>query len=140
MRCDPSQVLFQGPRPGPVVVALKDAVGEVPEAFPFIGCRYTSQSRIAGLVCEGAVAMLHVLWMFIVGIVVGAIARFIMPGSQHLGLLMTGVLGIAGSLVGGLLARVFSKPKEGAPVHPAGLVLSVIGALILLYVWNHVAR
>ncbi len=34
--------------------------------------------------------MLHYLWMFIVGIVVGLIARFIMPGSEHLGLLMTG--------------------------------------------------
>lgn len=84
--------------------------------------------------------MLHYLWMFIVGVVVGAIARFIMPGAEHLGILMTGVLGIAGSFVGGLIARVFSKPAEGAPLHPAGLILSVIGALILLYAWNHFAR
>ena len=81
--------------------------------------------------------MLHYLWMFIVGIVVGAIARLIMPGSEHLGLLMTGVLGIAGSFVGGFIARLFSQPADGAIVHPAGLILSVVGALILLYVWNH---
>ncbi|MCY4753130.1 GlsB/YeaQ/YmgE family stress response membrane protein [Pelomonas aquatica] len=81
--------------------------------------------------------MLHYLWMFIVGVVVGAIARFIMPGSEHLGLLMTGVLGIAGSFVGGFIARLFSQPADGAIVHPAGLILSVVGALILLYVWNH---
>src|SRR5262245_12792873 len=54
--------------------------------------------------------MLHLLWMFIVGIVVGAIARLIMPGPQHLGILLTGILGIAGSLIGGLIARIFSKP------------------------------
>ncbi|SCK13505.1 GlsB/YeaQ/YmgE family stress response membrane protein [Vogesella sp. LIG4] len=84
--------------------------------------------------------MLHILWMFIVGIVVGAIARLIMPGSEHLGLLMTGVLGIAGSFVGGFIARLISPPAEGAMLHPAGLVLSVIGALILLYAWHHLAR
>ena len=80
--------------------------------------------------------MFHILWMFIVGIVVGAIARWIMPGSEHLGLLMTGVLGIVGSFVGGFIARIFSKPADGALVHPAGLILSVIGALILLYAWG----
>jgi uncharacterized membrane protein YeaQ/YmgE (transglycosylase-associated protein family) len=84
--------------------------------------------------------MLHYLWMLIVGIVVGAIARLIMPGSEHLGILMTGVLGIAGSFVGGFIARLFSKPADGALVHPAGLILSVIGAVILLYAWNHFAR
>jgi len=84
--------------------------------------------------------MLHYLWMLIVGIVVGAIARLIMPGSEHLGILMTGVLGIAGSFVGGFIARLFSKPADGALVHPAGLVLSVVGALVLLYAWNLVAH
>lgn len=83
--------------------------------------------------------MLHYLWMFIVGIVVGALARLIMPGSEHMGILMTGVLGIAGSFVGGLIARVFSKPAEGATFHPAGIILSIIGALILLFAWNHLA-
>ena len=77
--------------------------------------------------------MFHLLWMFIVGIVVGAIARFIMPGAQGMGLLMTGIVGIAGSFIGGFIARLFSKPADGAIVHPAGLILSVIGALILLF-------
>ena len=84
--------------------------------------------------------MLHYLWMFIVGIVVGAIARWIMPGAEHLGLLMTGVLGIAGSFVGGFIARLFSKPAEGAMVHPAGLILSIIGAMLLLFIWNRLAQ
>ncbi|MBV8500560.1 MAG: GlsB/YeaQ/YmgE family stress response membrane protein [Paucibacter sp.] len=81
--------------------------------------------------------MLHYLWMFIVGIVVGAIARFIMPGSEHIGLLMTGVLGIAGSFVGGFITQLFNKPADGALVHPAGLIMSIIGAMILLYLYGH---
>lgn len=81
--------------------------------------------------------MFHYLWMLIVGIVVGAIARLIMPGSEGIGILMTGVLGIAGSFIGGLIARLFSKPADGSMVHPAGLILSVIGALVLLYAWRH---
>jgi len=84
--------------------------------------------------------MLHFLWMFIIGIVVGAIARALMPGTEHLGLLMTGVLGIAGSFVGGLITRLFSKPPEGAVIHPAGILMSIVGAVLLLYVWNHFAR
>ena len=83
--------------------------------------------------------MLHYLWMFIVGIIIGAIARFIMPGAQSMGILMTGVLGIAGSIVGGLIARVFSKPPKGAPFHPAGILLSIVGAVILLFVWTRFA-
>jgi uncharacterized membrane protein YeaQ/YmgE (transglycosylase-associated protein family) len=78
--------------------------------------------------------LFHLIWMFIVGLVVGAIARFLLPGAQHMGLLMTGLVGIAGSFIGGFIARVFSKPADGAIVHPAGLILSVVGALILLFV------
>lgn len=84
--------------------------------------------------------MLHYLWMFIVGIVVGAIARFLMPGSEHIGLIMTGFLGIAGSFVGGMIGRLFSKPADGAMIHPAGVIMSVIGALILLFAYKHFAH
>ncbi|MDP9124574.1 MAG: GlsB/YeaQ/YmgE family stress response membrane protein [Pseudomonadota bacterium] len=71
--------------------------------------------------------------MLIVGLVVGAIARWFMPGVENMGWLMTALLGIAGSFVGGFIARLFSKPADGAIVHPAGLILSVIGAMILLF-------
>ncbi|HYL03303.1 MAG TPA: GlsB/YeaQ/YmgE family stress response membrane protein [Steroidobacteraceae bacterium] len=84
--------------------------------------------------------MLHLLWMFIIGVIVGAIARFLMPGNEHMGLIMTGVLGIVGSFVGGFIARLFSKPAAGALLHPAGIVLSIVGAVIVLWVWNHLAR
>jgi uncharacterized membrane protein YeaQ/YmgE (transglycosylase-associated protein family) len=83
--------------------------------------------------------MLHFVWMFIVGIVVGAIARLILPGAQTMGILMTGVLGIVGSFVGGFIARIFSKPPEGAPFHPAGILLSIVGAVIVLWAWTRFA-
>jgi uncharacterized membrane protein YeaQ/YmgE (transglycosylase-associated protein family) len=83
--------------------------------------------------------MLHILWSIIVGFVIGLIARAIMPGAQHMGLIATTILGIAGSFLGGLIGRVISKPKEGAKFHPAGFILSVIGALILLFLWMHFA-
>jgi uncharacterized membrane protein YeaQ/YmgE (transglycosylase-associated protein family) len=94
--------------------------------------------RLARL--EEEFAMFHILWMFVVGIVVGAIARWIMPGAENMGILMTGLLGIAGSFVGGFIARLFSKPADGALVHPAGIILSVIGALILLWAWGRFAH
>ena len=64
--------------------------------------------------------MLHVIWYIIVGFIVGLLARAVMPGVQHLGFIMTTLLGIAGSIVGGLIARLFSRPEPGATFHPAG--------------------
>ena len=84
--------------------------------------------------------MFHFLWMFLVGIVVGAIARLLMPGQANMGILMTGCLGVAGSFVGGILARLFSKPQPDAKFHPAGIVMSVIGSLILLFAWSRLGH
>ena len=82
--------------------------------------------------------MLHLIWMFIIGIVIGAIARWIFPGGAHMGIIATGILGIIGSFVGRYIARLFNKPPEGAPVHPAGVIMSVVGALIVLFIYNRV--
>jgi uncharacterized membrane protein YeaQ/YmgE (transglycosylase-associated protein family) len=83
--------------------------------------------------------MLHIIWSLIIGFIVGLIARAIMPGAQHLTFLMTSLLGIGGSIVGGLIARLFSKPEPGSSFHPAGLILSIIGAIILLFIWGKLA-
>jgi len=80
--------------------------------------------------------VLHYIWMFIIGIVVGAIARFIFPGAQHMSIFMTGILGIVGSFVGGFIARLFNKPPDGSPIHPAGIIMSIIGAIIVLFIWD----
>ena len=80
----------------------------------------------------------HVAWALVVGLVIGLLARAIMPGVDQMGVLATAVLGIAGSLVGGFLGGLISKPQEGASFHPAGFVMSVIGALVLLFAWNRI--
>lgn len=81
--------------------------------------------------------MLHYLWMLVVGIFVGLIARALLPGAQHMGILMTGILGIAGSLAGGLIVHLIKRPADGALFHPAGIVMSVIGAMGILYGYTH---
>lgn len=77
----------------------------------------------------------HILWAIIVGFVVGLIARAILPGAQHLGMIATSMLGILGSVVGGVIGSVISRPKQGSMFHPAGFILSIIGALIVLFLW-----
>ena len=79
--------------------------------------------------------MLHCIWYIIVGFIVGLLAQWIMPGAQHLGFIMTRLLGIGGSIVGGLIGRLFSKPEPGSAFHPAGFSMSIIGAIILLFIW-----
>ena len=81
--------------------------------------------------------MLHIIWSIIVGFVVGLIARAIMPGVDHMGFWMTSLIGIGGSLVGGFVGAMIKRPADGAMFHPAGFVLSVIGAIVLLWALQH---
>lgn len=76
---------------------------------------------------------MSILLFVLFGIVAGFIARAIMPGRQSMGIVMTGVLGVVGSFVGGLLGSLVS----GRPVlelQTTGLVGSVLGALVVLAV------
>jgi uncharacterized membrane protein YeaQ/YmgE (transglycosylase-associated protein family) len=67
------------------------------------------------------------------GLVVGIIARALMPGRQHMGVLGTMLLGIAGAFVGGLIGSLISGFGI-FDLHPAGLVGSVAGALVILLI------
>ena len=77
--------------------------------------------------------MLHIIWSIIVGFVVGLLARFFYPGAIQLGFLYTTLLGVGGSVVGGLIGGLIKKPVDGAMFHPAGFLMSIIGALLLLF-------
>lgn len=73
--------------------------------------------------------------LLLVGFVVGAVARFLLPGRDPMGCLGTAVLGVVGSFVGGFLADAFLGPPGGElALRPAGLIGSVIGAMLLLIV------
>ncbi len=82
--------------------------------------------------------IMHILWSVVVGFFVGIVARALMPGADQIGFLATSLLGILGSLVGGFVGGLVSRPKEGSIVHPPGFILSVIGAMIVLFVWHRV--
>ncbi len=84
--------------------------------------------------------MLHILWSIIVGFFVGLIARALVPGAQHMGFVATVILGILGSVVGGFIGRLFSKPPEGSKFHPAGFLMSIVGAIVLVIIYGFVAK
>ncbi|PXW98163.1 putative membrane protein YeaQ/YmgE (transglycosylase-associated protein family) [Sphaerotilus hippei] len=71
------------------------------------------------------------VWMVLVGFVVGLVARWILPGTQSLGFILTSVLGIAGSFLAGMVGQQLGWYAVG---RPAGFIASVVGAAILLYV------
>src|ERR1700730_10119287 len=75
--------------------------------------------------------ILHLLWSIIVGFIVGLIASAIMH--THMGFIGTTLLGIIGSVVGGLLAGLFARPAEGSRFHPAGFFMSIIGAIVVVF-------
>ena len=81
--------------------------------------------------------MLHLAWMCLIGLVAGALAKWIMPGKDPGGIIITMLLGIAGSLVAGFLGRALGLYQAG---QGAGLIMSVVGAIVLLAVYRLVKR
>ncbi len=77
--------------------------------------------------------MLHLLWMAIIGLVIGALAKLIMPGKDPGGIFVTMLIGIAGSLLAGWLGRAVGWYQEG---QSAGFIMSVIGAIVLLIIYR----
>jgi len=80
-----------------------------------------------------------ILLFLLFGLVVGFLARAILPGRQHMGLIMTSVLGMVGSLLGGFLGSMLGH-HDLDHVHAAGFIGSIIGALVLLALVSMGAR
>jgi uncharacterized membrane protein YeaQ/YmgE (transglycosylase-associated protein family) len=81
--------------------------------------------------------MTGILVMIVLGLIIGAVAKLLMPGNDPGGIIVTILLGIAGALVGGFLGRAIGLYQEG---QPAGFVMSVIGALVLLFIYRLFTR
>ena len=81
--------------------------------------------------------MIHIIWSIILGFLAGLIARAVLPGADSMGFLMTTGLGIVGSLIGGLIGNMIKKPAPGATFHPAGFLMSIVGAIIALLAWRY---
>ena len=76
---------------------------------------------------------MNILWTLIIGLVVGAIAKFLMPGKDPGGFIITILLGIAGSFVGTYLGRALGLYGDGSA---AGIIVSVLGAMLLLLIYR----
>jgi uncharacterized membrane protein YeaQ/YmgE (transglycosylase-associated protein family) len=74
---------------------------------------------------------MHFIAFIVFGLVIGLIARAVMPGRQSLGIILTSLLGMAGSLLGGFLGILLFGGRPGEPV-TAGWIGSILGALLLL--------
>ena len=76
------------------------------------------------------------LWMLIVGLVVGALAKFLMPGDDPGGIIVTMLIGIAGAMIAGFLGRTVGwyGPEDTGP----GIIASIVGAMLLLFLYRSI--
>jgi len=77
---------------------------------------------------------MYYIYQAIIGLVIGVIAKFLMPGRDPGGCIVTMIIGLVGSLIGAALARAFGVPDEGI----MGFIMAVIGAVILLAIYRAV--
>ena len=75
-----------------------------------------------------------IIGWIIIGLIAGAIARWIMPGADPMGWLGTIVLGIVGSFVGGFILNLVTG--NGMELSPSGIIGSILGALLVLFIWR----
>jgi uncharacterized membrane protein YeaQ/YmgE (transglycosylase-associated protein family) len=83
----------------------------------------------------GGIRMLHMIGHAIFGLIVGLVARAVLPGRQHMGLILTMILGIVGAWLGGLIGRATGMYKEG---HPAGFLMALVGAVVVLLIYSFI--
>ena len=80
-----------------------------------------------------------IISIIVIGLIAGALARLVVPGRQDMSILMTIVLGIIGSFVGGFLGYLLFRKDAGSGFfQPAGIIGSIIGAIIVLLIWTRV--
>jgi uncharacterized membrane protein YeaQ/YmgE (transglycosylase-associated protein family) len=74
---------------------------------------------------------MHILATIIIGFIVGLVARFLKPGNDRMGFILTTVLGIAGAFVGSYIGQILGIYRQG---EPAGFIGAVLGAILLLMI------
>lgn len=81
--------------------------------------------------------MMAFIWWVIIGLIAGALARLVMPGRDPMGIIGTILLGIVGSVLGGLVSwAIWGVDETGRGFQPAGLLLSIVGAIVVLWIWR----
>lgn len=86
---------------------------------------------------------MHVIWFILFGLIVGWVARFLMPGPQSMGLIMTSLLGMAGSFVGALLANLIKGKgatfDAAEATDPFNWIAAIVGSILLLFVVRRIS-
>jgi len=80
---------------------------------------------------------MHWLWVLLIGLIVGALAKLIMPGKDPGGFIVTILIGIAGSVIATWIGRALGWYREG---QSAGFIMSVLGAVLLLGIYHMVRK
>jgi len=83
--------------------------------------------------------IMGIIAMIVVGFIVGVLARFLYPGAVSMGFWMTTLLGIGGSLVGGVIGSILFKSSDGR-FHAAGWILSIVGSIALIWLYINYLR
>jgi uncharacterized membrane protein YeaQ/YmgE (transglycosylase-associated protein family) len=83
--------------------------------------------------------IMGLIWTIIVGLIVGILARWFYPGPVPMAWWLTALIGIGGSVVGGFVGSLIWKSPDGN-FHPAGWIMSILGAMVLLYGYTHLAK
>lgn len=83
--------------------------------------------------------IMSIIGMIVVGFIVGLLARFFYPGAVAMGFWMTTLLGIGGSLVGGVVTSLIFRTPDGK-FHRAGWIMSIIGSMVLIWAYLNFAR
>ena len=81
-----------------------------------------------------------IVWMVLLGLIAGAVARAVVPGDDSMGIGATILLGIVGSFVGGFLANALFQPGDQEGFGPTGIIGSILGAIVVLLVVRMVSR
>lgn len=85
--------------------------------------------------------MLGFIWWLLIGLVAGLLARALVPGRQPMGWVMTMVLGLIGSVIGGFISSlVFGTDPRDPGFHASGLIMSTVGAVVVLGLYVAYAR
>jgi uncharacterized membrane protein YeaQ/YmgE (transglycosylase-associated protein family) len=97
----------------------------------------SSRATVPGWLEKLRSSYMHLIWMLVIGLIVGALAKLVMPGRDPGGIFVTMGLGIAGSLLATLLGRAFGFYEPGVG---AGFLMSLLGAIVLLAIYRIIRR
>ncbi|MFM9978351.1 MAG: GlsB/YeaQ/YmgE family stress response membrane protein [Sphingomonadaceae bacterium] len=96
--------------------------------------KWASSGQTRGITTGRHRPMINIIGWIVIGFLSGLLARFFYPGAIEMGWISTTLLGIAGSFAGGFIGGMFTKEKDMMKPSPAGFIMSVIGAIAVIFI------